>query len=154
MKPLVLLLSVFVLSLVLTKVLRGHPEWARSGRIAMCAMLLFTAVGHFLFTEGMTMMLPEPVPFKKEIVYLTGFIEILAAAGLLIPSLQKITAWLLIIFFILILPANIHAAINHVDYQRATPDGNGVTYLWFRVPLQILFMGWVYLSAIRHWRQP
>lgn len=149
MKPLIVLLSVFAVSLLTTKFVRGNFELALSGRIAMSAMLAFTAVAHFSFTKGMAMMLPDFIPFKTETVYLTGIIEISAAIGLFIPSFRIVTAWLLIAFFILILPANIYAAIKHIDYQKGTIDGNGVTYLWFRVPLQILFIIWVYLSSIK-----
>jgi len=110
----------------------------------MSIMLLFTAIGHFAYSTGMSMMLPRIIPFKKEIVYLTGFIEIAAAIGLLIPQLRHITSILLIIFFIAILPANIHAAINKVDYQKGTNEGNDEKYLWFRIPLQLFFIGWVW----------
>jgi uncharacterized membrane protein len=148
MKPLLVLLSVFVVSIASTRISRGHSDFVLSGRIAMSAMLVFTAVAHFVFTKGMTMMLPDFIPFKTTTVYLTGVIEIAAAVGLLIPNLRVVTAWLLIAFFIVILPANIYAAINHIDYQKGTFDGNGITYLWFRIPLQMLFIGWTYLTAI------
>src|SRR5690554_3208573 len=149
MKPLIVLLSVFAVSLLTTKIVRGNFELALSGRIAMSAMLAFTAIGHFAFTKGMAMMLPDFIPFKSETVYLTGIIEIAAAIGLFIPNFRMVTAWLLIVFFILILPATIFAAINHIDYQKGTFDGHGLTYLWFRVPLQVLFIAWTYLSAIK-----
>ena len=115
----------------------------------MAVMLLFTAIGHFAFTKGMTMMLPDFIPFKTEVIYLTGIIEIIAAVGLLIPNTRLWTGWALIIFFILLLPGNIKAAIDHVDYQKGTFDGNGPNYLWFRIPLQVLFIMWTYLSTIR-----
>ena len=149
MKPLIVLLTVFAISLLTIKFVRGNFEFALSGRIAMAAMLVFTAIAHFAFTKGMAMMLPDFIPYKTEVVYLTGIIEIAAAIGLFIPSFSVITAWLLIAFFILILPANIYAAINHIDYQNGTFDGNGLSYLWFRIPLQILFIVWTYLSAIK-----
>jgi uncharacterized membrane protein len=149
MKPLIVLLSVFAVSLLMTKFVRGNFELALSGRIAMSAMLIFTAVAHFAFTKGMAMMLPNFIPFKTATVYLTGIIEIAAAIGLFIPNFRTVTAWLLIAFFILILPANIYAAIKHIDYQKGNFEGNGLTYLWFRVPLQILFITWVYLSSIK-----
>lgn len=149
MKPLILLIVVFAISLAAIKVFRHSYDFALAGRIAMSAMLLFTAIGHFAFTKGMAMMLPDFIPYKMETVYLTGIIEIAAAIGLLISSLSKISAWLLIAFFILILPANIYAAIKHVDYQKETFEGNGLNYLWFRVPLQILFIFWVYFSSIK-----
>jgi uncharacterized membrane protein len=148
MKPLIVLITVLAISLVATKIFRGKYELALSGRIAMSAMLVFTAVAHFTFTKGMAMMLPDFIPYKIEIIHLTGIIEIAAAIGLFIPSLRILTGWLLIAFFIMILPANIYAAINHIDIQKGTSDGNGLNYLWFRIPLQFLFICWVYLSAI------
>ncbi|WP_192348879.1 hypothetical protein [Algoriphagus sp. Y33] len=148
MKPLLVLLAVFAVSLLTTRVVRGRFEFALSGRIAMSAMLVFTAVAHFVFTKGMSMMLPDFVPYKTLITYGTGILEIFAAIGLLIPKFRVVTAWLLIAFFILILPSNIYAALNHIDYQTGTFDGNGLSYLWFRIPLQGVFICWTYLSAI------
>lgn len=121
-----------------------------AGRIAMSVMLLLTGIGHFIYPAGMALMLPDFIPFKMELIYFTGLIEIAAAIGLLIPRIQKLTAWLLIIFLISIFPANIYAAIHHVNLQTATYDGSGLSYLWFRVPLQILFIGWVYYFGIRN----
>jgi uncharacterized membrane protein len=148
-KPLIVLLASFVIALGVTKLATGNFDVALSGRIAMAIMLAFTSVAHFVFTRGMEMMIPPFIPYKKAMVYLTGIIEIAAAVGLLIAGTRTITAWLLILFFILLLPANIYAAIKHVDYQKGSFDGSGVNYLWFRVPLQILFILWIYFFAIR-----
>jgi uncharacterized membrane protein len=49
----------------------------------------------------------------------------------------------------LLLPANIKAAKEHIDYQKGNFEGSGLKYLWFRMPLQILFILWIYLSAIK-----
>jgi uncharacterized membrane protein len=97
----------------------------------------------------MSMMIPQSIPFKTGLVYFTGVVEIAAAIGLLIPALVTVTGWLLIVFFILLLPANIYAAIKHVDFEKATYHGRGLDYLWFRVPLQIIFIVWIYISALR-----
>lgn len=149
MKPLLILITVFVISFLAHKIFTGNFEFALSGRIALAVMLLFTALGHFLFTKGMSMMLPGFVPFKTAIVYVTGVLEIAAAIGLFIPKFRVITAWFLIVFFIMLLPANIYAALKHINYQEGTFDGNGPAYLWFRVPLQVLFIIWTYLSALK-----
>ncbi|MBN8859294.1 MAG: hypothetical protein J0H29_12955 [Sphingobacteriales bacterium] len=149
MKPLIVLLCAFLIAIVVTKIISNNYDFALSGRIAMSVMLSFTAIAHFAFTKGMAMMLPGFIPYKTTTVYLTGIIEIAAATGLLIPGTTVIAARLLIAFFILILPANIYAAAKHIDYRKGTPDGNGPAYLWFRIPLQIFFIIWVYLSSVK-----
>ena len=148
MQPLIVFISVFIISLVATKIIQGKYSLALSGRIALSVMLAFTAIAHFVFTKGMAMMLPAFIPYKTVIVYFTGIIELIAATGLLIPRFKFITGWLLIAFFLLILPANIYAAVNHIDYQNGSYDGNGLGYLWFRIPLQIFFIAWTYLFTI------
>ena len=93
-------------------------------------------------------MIPDIIPYKIQVVYLSGIFEIVAATGLLIPPVEKFFAYSLILFFILILPANIKAAIKHVDYQKENFEGRGLNYLWFRVPLQLFFIAWVYIFGI------
>ncbi|WBX70108.1 DoxX family protein [Tenacibaculum retecalamus] len=115
----------------------------------MAIILVFTAIGHFIFTKGMSMMIPKLIPFKESFVYLTGIFEILLAIGLLTPKFQTISGWLLIIYLLLMLPANIYASMNNVNYKKGTFDGKGIIYLLFRIPLQILFIAWTYISAIR-----
>ena len=144
MKPFIVLLVTFAIALLATKIFRQDWNFIFAGNTAMSAMLFFTAIGHFAYSKGMAMMIPDLIPFKTAIVYLTGFIEIAAAIGLLIPAMRHITALLLIIFFIAILPANINAAIHKVDFQKGTYEGSGRSYLWFRVPLQVFFIVWVW----------
>ncbi|WP_106794956.1 hypothetical protein [Aquimarina sp. Aq78] len=150
MKPLIVLITSFAISLLIFKIYKGEYDFALSARIGMSIMLFFTALGHFMFTDGMAMMIPDFIPFKKEVIYCTAIIEILAAIGLHVSQLRSITAWLLILFFMMMLPANIKASIDQLNYQKGTYDGNGVMYLWFRVPLQVLFIVWVYISSIRY----
>ena len=150
MKPFILLIATFAIAIVASKFTKNEYNFALSARIAMAVMLLFTAIGHFVFTKGMAMMVPDFIPFKTGVVYFTGIIEIAAAIGLFVPGLEVLTGWLLIAFFVAMLPANIKAAIQEVNYQKGTLDGNGLVYLWFRVPLQLLFIAWVYISAVRY----
>ena len=123
MKPLIVLLVVFGLAIVVFKLVSGEYNLVLSGRIAMAVMLLFTAIAHFKFNQGMAMMLPEFLPYRSVMVYFTGIVELVAAVGLLLPGFSVFTGWLLIVFFILILPANIYAALHNVDYQNGTFNG-------------------------------
>lgn len=149
MKPLIVLLLSFVIAIFAVKFITKEYDFAFSARIAMSIMLCFTAMGHFAFTKGISMMIPQFIPFKASLVYLTGVFEILLAIGLLVPKLNVISGSALIIFLLLVLPANIYASIHKINYQKGTFDGNGLSYLWFRIPLQFLFIIWTYISSIR-----
>jgi uncharacterized membrane protein len=145
----IVLLGTFTISLLIFKITSKKHEVARSGRIAMSAMLVLTAMGHFMFTKGMAMMISF-LPFSTVIVYVTGLLELVLALGLLIPKTRQLTAWLLIVFFIVLLPANIYAAYRHVNLQEGNYTGEGISYLWFRIPLQLFFICWVYFSSIKN----
>jgi uncharacterized membrane protein len=142
------LLGTFLMALVILRISWKRFEPALSARIGMAAMLTLTGIAHFFFTKGMVMMLPAFVPMKTMIIYLTGVLELIAAIGLLMPKYQVRTAWGLIVFLILLLPANVYAAVQHVNLEAATYDGAGPQYLWYRIPLQILFIAWVHFSAV------
>lgn len=149
METLIVLLGVFTIALLFVKLTSKRFEISKAARIAMAAMLAFTAVSHFVFTKGMAMMVSF-LPWPTGIVYATGIIELVAAVGLLIPKTRLLTAQLLVLFFIVLLPANIYAASHTINLQTASYNGKGLSYLWFRVPLQLLFIGWVYFSSIRN----
>lgn len=149
MKPLILLISVFILFSVISKLTTGDWNLVFAGNLAMCSMLCFTAIGHFVFSKGMSMIIPPFVPFKVGLVYLTGVLEIVLAVGLLFASTRSFTGYLLILFFILISPANIYAATKHINIEKGTFTGPGTSYLWFRIPLQLMFIGWVYYFSIQ-----
>lgn len=148
MAVLIVLFISFLTSSGILKAVTSEWNFILSGNIAMCIMLFFTAFGHFKFPKGIAMMIPKFIPYKTELVYLTGFMEIAAGVGLLFPQFRYYTGWFLILFFILILPANIYAAIHHLDYQKGTFDGKGATYLWFRIPMQLFLIVWVWFFTI------
>ncbi|MEE1945647.1 hypothetical protein VRU48_11065 [Pedobacter sp. KR3-3] len=148
MKPLFVLIGVFIISLFVTRYATGTYNFALSGSIAMAAMLVFTTIGHFAFPKGMALMVPNFVPFKTGMVYLTGLLELAFAIGLLLKDWRIDTAWALLVFLAIMLPANIKTALQHIDYQKGTFDGPGPKYLWFRIPLQLFFMAWVYFFCI------
>ncbi len=140
MAPLIVLVGTFaVLALVRSLAAPHVLSWSLCGRAAMSAMLLLTGPSHFVMTDAMVAMLPSFVPMRAEIVYLTGVLEILAAVGLLVPSASRFTGWCLVAFFVAVLPANVYSALNRVGVGE-----HGPAYLWFRVPLQFLFIGWIW----------
>ncbi len=148
MKPIIVLITVFGLTAVITRFTSGQWNLVFSGNLAMCAMLCFTALGHFLFTKGMALMIPPVIPYKTTLVYLTGIAEVALGFALLSPALRPYAGYAIIAFFILIFPANIYAAIKHLDLEKATYTGPGPAYLWFRVPEQLFFIAWIVYFSV------
>jgi uncharacterized membrane protein len=145
---LIVLVTAFALSMLVGR-FTGRWGLVFSGNLAMSVMLVFTGIAHFVYTEGMVLMLPHIVPAKKIVIYITGILEILAAGGLMIPKYRKSTALLLMIFLIVILPANFKGAYDHLDLTTAQYDGRGPAYLLFRVPLQVAFIFWIWYFSFR-----
>lgn len=143
------MICTFIVTLIGPKICKAHCDYKLAGRIALSAMLLFTSLGHFMFTEGMSKMIPDFIPFSRTIIYMTGVAEIIAAICLFVPGLREITGIFLITFFILILPTNIYAAIKHLNYETGEYNGYGIVYLWFRIPFQIVLLWWTYYFVLK-----
>ncbi|MFD7153157.1 hypothetical protein ACFV9C_01075 [Kribbella sp. NPDC059898] len=93
----------------------------------------------------MVRMVPPFLPYADALVYLTGVLELLGAAGLVITATRKPGGYALAALFVGLLPANIYAAIDHVPFAGAPAEP-----LWQRIPEQILYLAvalWVARSA-------
>lgn len=148
MKVLLVLIISFILTTVISRLFVDDWNIMLSGNVAMMLMLWFASLGHFMFTKGMVMMMPSFIPFKGALVYLTGIMEIILGPLLIINTTRHIAGIILLVMFVVMLPANINAAIKHVNFEKATYDGSGTGYLWFRIPLQILFIAWILYFSI------
>lgn len=146
MAPLIIILVCFVLLILVNKLgLKDRLSWSIVGRLALAIMLVFTGIAHFTVTDKMVEMLPEFMPLKTETVYMTGILELVAAVGLLMQNYSRLASFLLIVFFLAILPANILGSIKQVELGGME---KGVDYLYFRIPLQLFFIGWTYFFGI------
>src|SRR5215469_7182121 len=111
-----IVLFVLILSLLLFRGLgfAGVPffaTWQVSARYALAAMLFFASSAHFTsMKEDLVRMTPAWIPKPRLMVYFTGICEIAGAVGLLVPGLSRVAGILLILLFMALLPANIHAA--------------------------------------------
>lgn len=148
MKVLLVLIISFILTAVISRLFIDDWNIILSGNVAMMLMLWFASLGHFMFTKGMVMMMPSFIPFKGALVYLTGLMEIVLGALLVVNTTRHIAGIILLIMFIVMLPANINATIKHVNFEKATYDGSGTGYLWFRIPLQLLFIAWILYFSV------
>ena len=147
MAPLIFLLATFaVLYLVNRLFLSGRLRRSFIGRASMAVMLIVTGIAHFTSTNEMIAIMPEFMPAKRELVYFTGICELAAVIGLLWNRTARLASILLIVFFVLVLPANIAGSLKSVQFGGME---YGPLYLLFRIPLQVFFIWWVWYFGIR-----
>lgn len=149
MKLLTILFATFILALLGTKIFQGDWNFLFSGNLGMAVFIIFTGLAHFKFQKGMAMMIPDFIPGKLFWVYFTGIIEIAAGIGLMIPSIRELTAFLLLIFYVLVFVANIRSSKKKVNIFKADYTGPGMGYLYKeRIPMQIILIAWTWYFGI------
>ena len=117
--------------------LQSAATWTGALRLALALMFAFTAVTHFAprTRADLIRMVPPWLPQPALLVTVTGVLELVGAAGLLVPSLASVAALALVALLIAMFPANVHAART-----RQTIAGRRATPLVVRLPLQLFWI--------------
>ena len=82
--------------------------------------------------------MPNALPWHLELVYISGFFEVVGGVGLLIPRFQKAAAWGLLALLAAVYPANINMLVNEI-YLDGMSENKAI--LWARMPLQFVLAG-------------
>ncbi|MEV0148779.1 MULTISPECIES: hypothetical protein [unclassified Nonomuraea] len=122
---------------------RRFASWPVSAAHALALLLVVTASAHFVPAgvtfmpnhADMVAMVPPFVPLPGLMVYATGVLELLGAAGLVVTATRGAAGVALAVLFVLLLPANVYAALAGVPFQGAP-----ATPLWVRLPEQALYI--------------
>lgn len=103
-------------------------------RIGLAVLMATAGLAHFVNPRPFVEHLPAVVPWRTELVLLTGAIEVGLAAGLLGPRRWRRPAGLaLAAYLVLVFPANVYAAVSQVPIE-GVPTG---WIRWARLPLQV-----------------
>ncbi len=100
---------------------------------------VFAGVRHFVDPGFYIRMMPPYLPLHRELVYLSGVIEIVLGVLAAVPRFRKPAAWAVIAMLLAFMPVHIHMALNPEQYPEVPPAG-----LWIRIPLQGLFILWAW----------
>ncbi|ELK46685.1 hypothetical protein QRD89_01600 [Halobacillus sp. ACCC02827] len=111
------------------------------GLYLFAVAFFYAGVTHFIYDHGFARMFPSWVPFKLELVYMSGITEWLLALLLIFPQTRRAAGFATAIFLVAVLPANIYAAIY--DIPAPWTDETTSTALWIRPFLQPLLIWWV-----------
>lgn len=108
-------------------------------RVFLAISLIIVGITHFTKPEQFVRIVPPQLPYPFELVYISGFFEILGGIGLLIPLVSVAAAWGIVALFIAVFPANLNQAINSISIE-GIPD-YPLLY-WFRLPFQAVLIAW------------
>lgn len=117
-------------------------------------MLLLTAgVAHFVIPEEFLGQVPEFLPWRMAIVYISGVVElVLGLALLLAPARYRPwVGWVVAVFFVLIFPGNIGQYLEGNDSFGLDTDRARAIRLAFQ-PILVLLALWS-TGAWAAWRR-
>ena len=83
--------------------------------------------------------MPSSLPWHRELVGLSGLLEVVLGVLVLVPRVAVPAAWGLIALLVAVFPANVHMALNARMYPEFAPVA-----LWARLPVQGVFIAWAY----------
>ena len=113
--------------------------WRKLSLFGLAVFFIYFGIDHFVNVEFYLSIMPPAFPMHLEAVYISGLFEILGGVCVLIPSLRRTAGLGLIALLVFVYPANIYMAIT----PEAFPEIS-IGLLYFRLPLQFLFIYWAY----------
>ena len=107
--------------------------------IVMGVFYISIGVSHFTSPIWYVQIVPPYLPYKLELVYISGLFEILFGGMLLFKKTRFLAGWGLILLLIAVYPANIYLAQTNGAAMNTTP-----LIAWGRLPVQFIFVGLAY----------
>ncbi len=119
--------------------------WGNVFKLYLCLLFFVVGLLHFVAPSGVVSLMPEWIPQRLLICYLTGALEF-AFVVLLWTRYARPTAYVILAYLVASIPFNIYGwtiAENSPNYV------DDPYYLWFRVPMQFVFGLFAYYGAIK-----
>lgn len=110
--------------------------WPAAVAVGLAAMFVLTGVAHFVpsLRSDMIAIVPPRLPAPGLLVTITGVLELLGAAGLLLPATRVAAALCLLLLMLAMFPANIQAA------RMPDPPASMTTKLPLRTAEEVVFL--------------
>ena len=113
-------------------------------RLIAAAGFVGAGANHFINPVFYRRIVPPVFPAPGLLVQISGVCEIAGGLGLLVRPLRRAAGWGLIALLLAVFPANIYMAA----FPERFSDVRVPTWMpWLRLPLQAVFIVWVWLAA-------
>jgi uncharacterized membrane protein len=111
----------------------------------LAALLGVSGVLHFAIPKPYTAIVPKPLPYKRELVYASGVVELGCAAMLTQPGTRRLGGLLSFGLLLAVFPANIQMTID--GFRRTSSPAWYKIGLLVRLPMQIPPLQWAMKAA-------
>ena len=86
-----------------------------AARLGLSALYGAAGVAHLVYPDSFLPIMPQIVPFPREIILITGVCEIAGAVALHVPRLTRLAGIMLALYALCVWPANIKHALLAVE---------------------------------------
>jgi uncharacterized membrane protein len=110
------------------------------GLFLLVSLYSLGGLNHFISTNLYLQIMPKYLPFPKELIVVSGFLEILLAALLLPPVTRKLAGWTIALMLLAFLPVHIQMIVDapvRIGMIAVTP-----ALAWARLALQPVLIAW------------
>lgn len=118
--------------------------WPAAVAVGLAAMFLVTGIAHFAppLRSDMIAIVPPRLPNPGLLVTVTGVLELVGAAGLLVPATRAAAAVCLFVLMLAMFPANIYAA------RMVNPPKSMTSRLDIRTGVEVVFLAAAAVVAV------
>jgi uncharacterized membrane protein len=113
--------------------------------VLMVPLLVWIGVLHFTETDTFVAIMPPYLPWHRELVWISGALEIALPLVAIAPRLRPLAGWGIAALLVAVFPANLHMAIEGIGLPGQPPPPAWV--LWGRLPLQAVFLAWALFAT-------
>ncbi len=108
---------------------------------SLSAFYFGAGLNHFWMPDFYLRMMPDYLPWHRELVYLSGVCEMLFGL-LVLPNVTRRVAGVgLVLLLVAVFPANLHMAMHAERFDVSA------AILWLRLPFQGVLIYWAYRST-------
>jgi uncharacterized membrane protein len=115
-------------------------------RFALALFFIIAGTAHFITPAPYLAIVPSYLRWPHALIVLSGVAEILGGLGVFFRSTRRAAGWWLIALLIAVFPANVHAISTGMIIDGYSLP---VWMLLARLPVQLLFVAWVYHVCLR-----
>ena len=126
-------------------------NWRVIFRWLLAGFFIVAGANHFRDAAFYLPMMPDWLPWHLRLIQLSGAAEILGGIGVLVPFTHRAAGWGLIVLLVAVFPANLHLALTGGPVAGMNVPGWA---LWARLPLQAVFLAWVWWTTLAERENP